>query len=172
MVLCVLLPVAAFPASAEKRNVSSPERAGYHQLRGAMVTPNWSVQDSLFTTTPEQQRGEIAQVAARGGNLIRFHVDWSRLMPDAFMQVDKGYLNRVDQVMAWSAAYRIRVILNLVGTPCWAPASGPSCPLSRDVMFSPPRPDTFQATTRYLLQRYPSLYAFEVWTEPNLARPF
>ena len=105
-----------------------------------------------------------------GGDLIRFHLDWSRLMPDAFMRVDQSYQDRVDQVMAWVAAYRVKVILNLVGTPCWAPASGPSCPLSRDVMFSAPRPDIFQATTRYLLQRYPSLYAYEVWNEPNLAR--
>ena len=137
-----------------------------------MVTPNWSVPGSLFSTTPEQQRAEIALVAAMGGNLIRFHVDWSRLMPDTFMRVDQAYQDRVDQVMAWAAAYRIRVILNLVGTPCWAPASGPSCPPTREVMFSPPRPDSFKAATRYLLQRYPSVYAFEVWNEPNLGSSF
>ena len=107
-----------------------------------------------------------------GGDLIRFHLDWSRLMPDAFMRVDQSYQDRVDQVMAWAAAHRVKVILNLVGTPCWAPASGPSCPLSHEVMFSAPRPDIFQATTRYLLQRYPSLYAFEVWNEPNLGGTF
>src|SRR5262245_4907332 len=99
MVLCVFLPVWASPASAKKRHQHHGGQAGSRQLRGAMVTPNWSVQDSLFTTTPEQQRTEIAQVAAMGGNLIRFHVDWSRLMPDAFMRVDQAYLNRVDQVM-------------------------------------------------------------------------
>src|SRR5262245_60597216 len=172
MVLCVFLPVPASPASAKKRITHSPERAAFRQLRGAMVTPNWSVQESLFATTPEQQRAEIAQVAAKGGDLIRFHVDWSRLMPDAVMRVDQGYLDRVDQAMSWAAADRIRVILNLVGTPCWAPASGPSCPLSHDVMFSSPQPDVFRATTKYLLQRYPSVYAFEVWNEPNLARTF
>src|SRR5690349_472828 len=172
MVLCVLMPVMAATASGKKRHAPSPERAGSRQLRGAMVTPNWSVQDSLFTTTPEQQRAEIAQVAAMGGNVIRFHLDWSQLMPDAVMRVDQGYQDRVDQAMAWASAYRIKVILNLVGTPCWAPVAGPSCPLSHDVMFSPPRPDSFQATTKYLLQRYPSAYAFEVWNEPNLARSF
>lgn len=36
----------------------------------------------------------------------------------------------------------------------------------------PPRPDIFQATTKYLLQRYPTVYAFEVWNEPNLASTF
>ena len=172
LVFCIALPLVPSAASAKQRHPQAPKDASSRQLRGAMVTPNWSTQDSLFTTTPEQQRAEIAQVAAMGGNLIRFHLDWSQLMPDASMRVDQGYQERVDQVMGWAAAYRIQVILNLVGTPCWAPASGPSCPLTHDVMFSPPRPEIFQATTRYLLQRYPSLYAFEVWNEPNLASTF
>jgi polysaccharide biosynthesis protein PslG len=137
-----------------------------------MVTPNWSTQDSLFTITPEKQRAEIAAVAAMGGNLIRFHVDWAQLTPNLLQGVDQSYQARIDQVMAWASEYRIKVILNLVGTPCWAADSGPSCPLSHDVMFSPPRHDVFQATVRYLLQRYPSVYAFEVWNEPNLARTF
>ena len=167
---CIALPVVPSTASAKKRH--PPTQVSSRQLRGAMVTPNWSIQDSLFTVTPEQQRAEIAAVAAMGGNLIRFHVDWSQFMPDAFMRVDQSYQDRVDQVMAWAAAYRIRVILNLVGTPCWAPASGASCPLTHDVMFSPPRTDIFQATTKYLLQRYPNVYAFEVWNEPNLGSIF
>src|SRR5690349_942279 len=99
MVVCVVLPVTASDGSAKKRHRHPPEQTGSRQLRGAMVTPNWSVEGSPFTTTPEQQRAEIAQVAAMGGNLIRFHVDWSRLMPDARMQVDQSYLERVDQVM-------------------------------------------------------------------------
>ena len=172
LVLCIALPATAPIASAKKRHPQPPSQVSSRQLRGTMITPNWSTQDSLFTITPEQQRAEIAAVAAMGGDLIRFHLDWSRLMPDSFMRVDQSYQDRVDQVMAWAAAYRVNVILNLVGTPCWAPASGPSCPLSRDIMFSAPRPDIFQATTRYLLQRYPSLYAYEVWNEPNLARTF
>jgi hypothetical protein len=135
-----------------------------------MVTPNWSIESSVFTVTPEQQRAEIAALAAMGGNLIRFHLDWSQLQPG--LAVDHNYQARVDQVMAWAAAYHIKVILNLVGTPCWAPASGPSCPLTHDVMFSAPRPDIFQATTKYLLKRYPSVFAFEVWNEPNLGSTF
>ena len=136
LVLCIALPDTASAASGKKHHPQPPTQVNSRQLRGAMITPNWSTQDSLFTITPEQQRDEIAAVAAMGGDLIRFHLDWSRLMPDALMRVDQSYQDRVDQVMAWAAAYRVKVILNLVGTPCWAPASGASCPLSRDVMFS------------------------------------
>jgi hypothetical protein len=172
LVLCIALLVVPSPASAKRRHPHPSRYVGFRQLRGTMVTPNWSVQNSLFTITPEQQRAEIAAVAAMGGNLIRFHLDWSRLAPDPFIGVDKGYQDRVDQVMAWAATYHLKVILNLVGTPCWAPAAGPSCPLTHDVMSSPPHPDIFQATTKYLLQRYPSVYALEVWNEPNLGSTF
>lgn len=172
LVLCIAVSVPPSAASGKKRQLHKPRQLGSRQLRGAMVTPNWSIQNSLFAITPEQQRAEIADVAAMGGDLIRFHVDWSQLAQDLFAGVDQGYQSRVDQVMAWAASYRIKVILNLVGTPCWAPASGPDCPLTHDVMFSPPRPDIFQATTKYLLQRYPTLYALEVWNEPNLGDTF
>lgn len=137
-----------------------------------MVTPNWSTQNSLFTIPPEEQRAEIAAVAAMGGDVIRFHVDWAQLVPSLVQGVDLSYQARVDQVMAWATAHRIKVILNLVGTPCWAPASGPSCPLTHDVMFSPPRPELFQETAKYLVQRYPGVFALEVWNEPNLDRTF
>jgi polysaccharide biosynthesis protein PslG len=172
LVLCIALPGVQSAASAKKRHPHKPGHPSSRQLRGAMVTPNWSIESSLFAITPEQQRAEIADVAAMGGRLIRFHVDWSQLVPNLFAGVDQSYQARVDQVMAWAASYRIKVILNLVGTPCWAPASGPNCPLTHDVMFSPPRPDFFQATTKYLLQRYPGVFAFEVWNEPNLGSAF
>jgi hypothetical protein len=172
LVLYIALPVVASGAVAKKRHPHSPGHGSSRQLRGAMVTPNWSTQDSLFTITPDQQRAEIAAVAAMGGNLIRFHLDWSQLVPNLFKGIDESYQARVDQVMAWARAYRIKVILNLVGTPCWAPASGPSCPLTHDVMFSPPRSDLFRAIARYLVQRYPDLFALEVWNEPNLRSTF
>jgi hypothetical protein len=90
-----------------------------------------------------------------GKHLIRFHLDWSQLMPDAFMRVDQGYQERVDQVMAWAAAYRIR------SSSIWSallpePASGPSCPLSRGHVL-PATARRLQATTKYLLQRCPSV---------------
>ena len=88
------------------------------QLRGAMLTPNWSVEDSPFRMTPEQQRGEIAAVARMGGNVVRLPVDWASLQPNGL--VDAAYQAQLDQAVASAGEYGQAVILNIIGTPCWA----------------------------------------------------
>jgi hypothetical protein len=135
------------------------------QLRGAMLTPNWSAQGSRFAMTPDQQRGEIASVAQMGGNVVRLHVDWAALQPTG--AVDPVYQSQLDQAVADAGAYGQAVILNIIGTPCWA-ALNPDCPTTKENHMAPPRPAEFAAVSRYLLARYPSLYGYEVWNEPNL----
>jgi hypothetical protein len=127
-----------------------------------MLTPNWSVEGSPFAFNEAQQRTELENVCNMGGNLVRFHVDWSRLEPAGY---DPSYLARMDQVLTWAAACRIRVILNLIGSPCWAIQSTPC--RGNTWIFTPPRPGSFEAIVRFLLTRYPGLYAIEVWNEPN-----
>jgi Cellulase (glycosyl hydrolase family 5) len=88
------------------------------QLRGAVLTPNWSAQESRFGMTPDQQRAEIAAVAQMGGNVVRLHVDWPRLQPDG--RIDAEYQAQLDQAVSSAGQYGQAVILNIVGTPCWA----------------------------------------------------
>src|SRR5262245_14147250 len=90
----------------ERKRPSQPD-----QLRGAMLTPNWSVSRSPFAMTGAQQYAEVRHVCSMGGDLLRFSVDWSQLQPG---DVNQGYLARVDEVMNWAAACRVRVILDLV----------------------------------------------------------
>jgi hypothetical protein len=155
------------------------------QLRGAMVTPNWSIDGSPFERSAEQQFLEIADVCGMGGNLIRLHVDWSQLQPGVYqpfpssqpspVPTDQGvrragdydldYLSRIDQTLAWADQCHIRVILDLIGSPCW---SIDPAPCRDDTwIFDPPLPGTYRTVSEYLLQRYPGLYALEVWNEPN-----
>src|SRR4051794_4814420 len=142
--------------------------AGAAQLRGAMLTPNWSVQGSTMYMTPGQQRGEIAAVARMGGNVVRLPVDWAELQPDG--RIDAMYQAQLDQAVAAAGEYGQAVILNIIGTPCWASLQ-PSCPLTRKSHMDAPRPAAFAEVTRYLLTRYPMLYAYEVWNEPNCCPP-
>ena len=138
------------------------------QLRGAVLTPNWSAQESRFGMTPDQQRAEIAAVAQMGGNVVRLHVDWPRLQPDG--RIDAEYQAQLDQAVSSAGQYGQAVILNIVGTPCWA-ATHPSCPLTAATQFEPPETARFAEITRYLLNRYPNLYGYEVWNEPNCCPP-
>lgn len=134
------------------------------QLRGAMLTPNWS-SPGRSAMTPDQQRGEIAAVAKMGGNVVRLDVDWAALQSDG--RIDPAYQGQLDQAVASAAQYGQAVILNIVGTPCWA-ALRPSCPTTSANHMDPPQPAAFAEISLYLLARYPTLYAYEVWNEPNL----
>jgi hypothetical protein len=78
---------------------------------------------------------------------------------------DAGYLHRLDQVMSSAGACHIRVIADLVGSPCWSIDPAP-CDDST-WLFDPPAAGRFGVVTRFLLNRYPRLYALEVWNEPN-----
>jgi hypothetical protein len=163
-VLGLTLPAAPDAGAAKRgsRDQADGPRGKVRQLRGAMLTPNWSVDGSPFLFNEAQQRTELENVCVMGGNLVRFHVDWSQLEPAG---LDPSYLARMDQVLSWAAACRIRVILNLVGSPCWAIQPTP-CRGSTWI-FTPPRPGSFETVARFLLSRYPRLYAIEVWNEPN-----
>jgi hypothetical protein len=144
--------------------LAPPEPAPALQLRGVVLTPNWSAHESPFVMTPEEQRAEIAGVLRMGGNVVRLHVDWPRLQPDG--RIDGEYQAQLDQAVFAAGQYGQAVILNIVTTPCWA-ARQPSCPLTSTTQFDPPRSDYFAEITSYLLNRYPTLYGYEVWNEPN-----
>lgn len=193
--LTLLLASPAAPSGAHGR---AHRDAPAQQLRGAMVTPNWSIANSPFLRSADQQRAEIQDVCRMGGNLIRLHVDWSQLQPGEYQPTPAptglpgtpalplgptappatsgqaarlpgdyapGYLHRLDQVMSWAAACHIRVIADLVGSPCWSIDPAP-CNDSTWV-FDAPAGGRFGAVSRFLLARYPRLYALEVWNEPN-----
>jgi polysaccharide biosynthesis protein PslG len=157
--LSMLLAVAVDSAGA-KRHDRKPEPAP--QLRGAMITPNWSIRGSAFESRPDQLQYEIHAVCRMGGDLIRVHVDWSQLQPGEY---DAAYLAQLDQIMGWAAACHIDVIVDLVGSPCWAiepaPCTGDSW------IFEEPAGGHFGPVSRFLLSRYPQLHALEVWNEPN-----
>lgn len=163
-ILGVTLPTVPDAGAAKRgsRDHADGRPGKVRQLRGAMLTPNWSVEGSPFLFNAAQQRTELENVCVMGGNLVRFHVDWSELEPAAY---DPSYLTRMDQVLTWAAACHIQVILNLIGSPCWAIQPTP-CRGSTWI-FTPPRQGSFGAIARFLLARYPSLYAIEVWNEPN-----
>jgi hypothetical protein len=161
---CLLIPAGASAGKHKRQHHARAQRINVDQLRGAMLTPNWSVAGTPFAMTGTQQYMEVKNVCHMGGDLVRFSVDWSQLQP---RDVDQAYLGRIDQMMNWASACGIKVILDLVGSPCWAIAPAPC--RGNSWIFTPPRGGAFEAITRFLLARYPSLYALEVWNEPNYA---
>lgn len=160
--VAILLGAPVASAGKHGGKHDNPPRSSTSQLRGAMITPNYSARGTPFAMTGSQQHAELQNVCSMGGNLIRFQVDWSQLQPSDY---DPGYLARMDQVMSWAAACHMEVILDLVGSPCWS--IQPAICRGSTWIFAPPRPGTFGAVTRFLLTRYPGMFAIEVWNEPN-----
>jgi hypothetical protein len=168
----VVATLLACPATSPAHTDHARARHVAPQLRGAMITPNWSIAGSAFARSADQQRAEIQDVCSMGGDLIRVHVDWSQLQPGTSGPTgrlpgdyDPGYVARLDQIIGWAAACRIRVIFDVVGTPCWAIAPAP-CDGTTWIFDAPPG-GLFRTVAGYLLARYPRLYALEVWNEPN-----
>ena len=132
----------------------------------------------------------MVDLCSMRANLVRLHVDWSQLQPGVYVprgatdqapfrglpadpdltdrhpgDYDPEYLTRLDQLIAWADQCQIRVIINLIGSPCW---SIDPAPCRDDTwIFDPPSPGSYGAVTADLLRRYPQLYAIEVWNEPN-----
>lgn len=166
--LAILLAAPPVSSGAQRQ---VHRRSGTPQLRGAMITPNWSISDSPFARSADQQYAEIRDVCSMGGDLVRLHVDWSQLQPGGGEQerppggYDPAYVNRLDQIMTWAASCHIKVIADLVGSPCWSIDPAP-CNDSAWI-FDAPQGGLFGPAAGYLLARYPQLYALEVWNEPN-----
>ena len=78
---------------------------------------------------------------------------------------DDAYLGRLDQIMSWAGACHIQVIADVVGSPCWSIDPAP-CD-DNSWIFDPPEGGSFEQVAKFLLARYPDLYALEVWNEPN-----
>jgi len=159
------------------------------QLRGAVITPNWSIAGTPFARSAEEQWSEMADLCSMRGNLVRLHVDWSQLQPGVYVprgtdqliqglpedpdstdrhpgDYDPAYVSRLDQVIGWADECHIRVIIDLLGSPCW---SIDPAPCRDDTwIFDPPSPGSYGAVSEFLLRRYPQLYALEVWNEPNV----
>jgi len=92
--------------------------SGSNQLRGVTLSPNWEWPQP-HGATPEQMDAEVGAACELGSNLVRLVVKWHLLEPRPG-QIDESYADYVDGVLASAARCRMRVILTLLGTPCWA----------------------------------------------------
>jgi hypothetical protein len=161
MIGTVLALVAAIPANA--------------QLRGAALHP--MDQDKSTTAIT----AEFQMLHAAGATSVRFDLYWSEL-ETGLGQYDGPTLRWVDWVMRLAEANRLRVILDLDSTPCWAS----SVPATVDPAgcgygwwnypvgdYPPTKPGYFADFAAFAAKRWGwDLAALELWNEPNGGRSF
>ncbi|MGA9370553.1 MAG: cellulase family glycosylhydrolase [Solirubrobacterales bacterium] len=164
--ICATFVVQAQPAIAKKARRSAA--AATRQLRGVNLTPNWEWPGAAGMDDSTSAR-ELQSSCALGANLVRFTVKWNRLEP-VQGQIDEGYARRIDQVLTQASSCRIRVLVTLMITPCWAAADGTQrkCPPGAGTLTPPNDAATYGSIVQRMLQRWPGIFALEVWNEPNL----
>jgi hypothetical protein len=172
--LCAAIALIAILAgswandAAAKRKADKAAPRAAQQLRGVNLTPNWEWPGSAGMDDATSAR-ELQSACSLGADLVRFTVKWNRLEP-VQGRIDDSYASRIDQVLAQASACQIKVLVTLMITPCWAAADGPltKCPPGAGTLDPPNDPATYGSIVERMLQRWPGIYALEVWNEPNL----
>jgi endoglycosylceramidase len=172
--LGVVVTVGDSPASWASSGTGAPGPAptGVHVVHPATGTPyladstghavllrgvndNALVQYATdYPEAPTVTRTDVVEMAALGFNFVRLPISWSRIMP-APGRLDRAYLRRVSQVVAWARANGIGVLVDMhednyalqtdpgneadgapawaiddKGTPCTPTASTTACALA------------------------------------------
>jgi polysaccharide biosynthesis protein PslG len=170
LALCVLVMAATGATALPARARSSAVTHSAHnaQLLGVNIG---GVQQHPLT----EADAWIGQARELHAKVVRTDVPWSNVEPDGPGMISPTALAFIDRLMKDAAAARIRVIMSISSSPCWASAapaalvSACSPGESDEASDWPPRnPADFAAFAAYLAGRYVSaLTAIEVWNEPD-----
>jgi hypothetical protein len=111
-----------------------------------------------------------------GVRQLRVHVRWSALQPTRDGGYDKDYLAAIDRLFAGASARRLKVVLFVTATPCWASSAPASAKAKCDgtttpfevFRYPPSDMQRFVDVSTFLVARYRAdLAAYEVWNEPD-----
>jgi polysaccharide biosynthesis protein PslG len=136
----------------------------------------------LHSLWPDETSSDVSReldlAASAGSNTVRVDVGWASIEPRARGVRNSWYVRRMDRLFAAAAARRIKVIVTLWATPCWA-STAPRHVLATcnsdgwsptAVAYPPADVGEYARIVRWLESRYGShIAALEVWNEPNLA---
>jgi hypothetical protein len=161
LVLGVLIGLAA---------LGIPASANGARLLGVQTHLLWG---DVSNSDMERQ---LQAAKAGGSRIVRVDVGWATLQPDARGQWSDWALERLDRVVRKAKSQRVKLLLTLWQTPCWA-SSAPAklrrhCSgewWNRDVqLYAPQRFRDYAHALAFLADRYGSdVKAWEIWTEPN-----
>jgi hypothetical protein len=167
-VLLVALACVAsvFSASAAAKRKSTPVVPPTSQLRGVQLSPNRAFYPPPFGESAADDTREVASACQLGSRVVREFVSWPLLEPNGPGQIDGAYASKLDSLLAQAARCNIKVIFTLGGTPGW----DSSAPTEKRAAAYPGNdgPSQYHRFVSWALDRWPSLYAVEVWNEPNL----
>jgi hypothetical protein len=144
------------------------------QYRGVQLHSLWS------TSSLRDMDRELDLAKQVGSTVVRVDVGWSSLEQDGKRRFASWYLAKLDRFVKGASARRMKVIVTLWSTPCWA-SSAPS-DLKRGcdgawwdrgvTQYPPTNLRHYADIVRWITARYRTkLAALEVWNEPSLTNP-
>ncbi len=151
--------------------VGASQAAAARQLRGVALHSLWA------ENSDRDMIRELNLARAAGSNVVRVDVAWASLEPRRKRLISQWYLRRIDRFVARARTRRMKVIVTLWASPCWA-SSAPAhvkrgCVREYDpavVAYAPANNGDFADVARFITRRYGTrLAALELWNEPNLA---
>ena len=142
-------------------------------LRGVAVHSLWA------EFSDRDMSRELNLARAAHATAVRVDVAWGSLEVRGKGQISQWYLRRMDRFINGAAKRRIKVIVTLWSSPCWASSApgylkrGCNQDWNQDtVVYPPSNPADYGDIARYITRRYGTkLAALEVWNEPNLSIP-
>jgi hypothetical protein len=150
---------------------AAPAPASAVPAVGVQIHPLWEgVSDA-------QVAAQLNRVAATGAGLVRVDVGWASLEQEGKGQWAAWYLGRLDRLVDAARARRLRLLLTVFGTPCWASTAPDELRQGcrgawwdRGVQAYAPRdPRDYADALSFLVRRYGPGIDWEVWNEPNLS---
>ncbi|HXU65359.1 MAG TPA: cellulase family glycosylhydrolase [Polyangia bacterium] len=107
------------------------------------------------------QAPAVATMAAAGVRTVRIDVNWGGHEPVTKGSYDAGRVANLDAFMLACAAADIDVLVVVTGCPPWANGN-------QAINVPPTNSVDFADFCVYLVGRYPTMRALEVWNEPDL----
>jgi polysaccharide biosynthesis protein PslG len=150
--------------------IIAPALAGATTYGGVQLHSLW------WDSTNTDMDQELALSAQAHSNIVRVDVGWASLETGGKGQFDANYVAKLDRFVAGASAKGMKVLITLLGTPCWA-SSAPatlkgSCPnpgwVNGVVQYAPTNMSDYADIARWITSRYGNqMAALEVWNEPN-----
>jgi polysaccharide biosynthesis protein PslG len=167
---CLRVLLALLLATVASLGIATAQASANIPYRGVQLHSLWP--SSSYTDMDR----ELDMSRDVGSNVVRVDLQWSSLETNGPGQWSSWYLDKLDHFVAGAQARGMKVLPNILGTPCWA-SSAPdtlkqNCSGSwwdRGVtQYLPTNLSYYGNVVKFVVGRYGTkLAALEIWNEPN-----
>jgi hypothetical protein len=159
------------PLPASKVIVKKPPASSLPA--GVPAKPRGVSTSLIWGWVPESESArDIREAAALGADTIRVTFRWDSLQVFGPGAIPQAQAEMIDRLMAVAKSQGIRIVAQVMGTPCWAsagPKANGAC-TGNASSYPPAHADDYGAFVHQIADRWGGqISGYEVWNEPNLA---